>query len=70
MRYGAMNFPIKPVLEEIEALALLGFDFVELSLDAPQAHYSQILDLQDDIRRLLDKHDLGLVSIDPKKYGQ
>ena len=61
MRYGAMNFPIKPVLEEIEAFAGMGFDFLELSLDAPQAHYSQILLLQDEIRRLLDAHDLGLV---------
>ena len=33
MRYGAMNFPIKPVLKEIKALAGMGFDYVELSLD-------------------------------------
>lgn len=61
MRYGAMNFPIKPVLEEIETLAGMGFDYVELSMDAPQAHYSQILHLQDEIRRLLDTRAMGLV---------
>jgi hypothetical protein len=32
MLYGAMNFPIKPVLEEVDSLALLGFDFLELAL--------------------------------------
>ena len=33
MRYGAMNFPIKPVLKELEAFAHLGFDYLELTLD-------------------------------------
>ena len=42
MRYGAMNFPIKPVLKELEAFANLGFDYLELTLDSPLAHYSII----------------------------
>ena len=61
MRYGAMNFPVKPVLEEIEALAVMGFDYVELSMDPPQAHYSQILHHQKEIRRRLQALHLGLV---------
>jgi hypothetical protein len=42
MLYGGMNFPIKPVLEEIEAIAELGFDYLELAMDPPQAHYKMI----------------------------
>ena len=56
-----MNFPIKPVLDEIKALASMGFDYVELSMDAPQAHYSQVLGLQEEIRSLLEKNNMGLV---------
>jgi hypothetical protein len=26
MLYGAMNFPVKPILEELEAISELGFD--------------------------------------------
>ena len=32
MMYGAMNFPIKPILDEIEEIAALGFDYLEFSL--------------------------------------
>jgi sugar phosphate isomerase/epimerase len=61
MRYGAMNFPIKPLLEEIAALASMGFDYFELSMDAPQAHYSQVQHLHKEIRNLLDVNNMGLV---------
>ena len=33
MKYGAMNFPIKPFLKEIEEIGELGFDYVELTMD-------------------------------------
>jgi|GEM_PF-6608068 len=42
MLYGAMNFPVKPILEELEAISELGFDYLELTMDPPQAHYSII----------------------------
>jgi sugar phosphate isomerase/epimerase len=42
MLYGAMNFPVHPVLEELEAISKLGFDYIELTMDPPQAHYSII----------------------------
>ena len=42
MKYGAMNFPIKPVADELADIAALGFDYLELSMDPPQAHYSTI----------------------------
>jgi sugar phosphate isomerase/epimerase len=42
MQYGAMNFPIKPVVEELTDIAAMGFDYLELTMDPPQAHYSTI----------------------------
>lgn len=42
MKFGAMNFPIKPVMEEVKKIAGLGFDYVELSLDPPCAHYTDV----------------------------
>ena len=32
MRYGAMNFPVRPVLQELKEIAALGFDYVELAI--------------------------------------
>ena len=43
MRFGKMNFPVKPVLEEIEAAASMGMDYIELAMDPPCAHFSQLL---------------------------
>ena len=42
MQYGAMNFPIKPVADELADIAALGFDYLELTMDPPQAHYTVI----------------------------
>ena len=28
MLYGSMNFPVKPILEEIKAISELGFDYL------------------------------------------
>jgi sugar phosphate isomerase/epimerase len=61
MQYGAMNFPIKPVMEEIEKIAALGFDYVELAMDPPQAHYAKVRAQGKAIRTLLDDLGLGLV---------
>ena len=37
MIYGAPNNPLRPLKEEIKALAFLGFDYVEFCLDPPHA---------------------------------
>lgn len=42
MQYGAMNFPIKPVTDELADIAGLGFDYLELTMDPPRAHYSTL----------------------------
>ena len=61
MQFGAMNFPVTPVVEEIETLAQLGFDYLELAMDPPMAHYSAILREKKEILRVLGAHGLGLV---------
>ena len=61
MLYGAMNFPIKPVLEEIEQISKLGFDYLELTMDAPEAHYGIILKQKEAILRALDRHKMQLL---------
>jgi hypothetical protein len=43
MKYGAMNFPIKPLLGEMEEIGAMGFDYVELTMDPPEATPQKIL---------------------------
>ena len=40
MRFGAMNFPDRTVLEEIDAFGALQMDSLEPDRDSPMAHYS------------------------------
>ena len=61
MLYGAMNFPIKSVLAEIDEIARLGFDYLELAMDPPRAHYSIISENKDAILKALDSHSMQLV---------
>jgi sugar phosphate isomerase/epimerase len=56
-----MNFPIKPVLKEIEAIAELGFDYLELAMDPPQAHYKMVNQQKDEILGALERYQMGLV---------
>ena len=56
-----MNFPIKSVLDEIDEFARLGFDYLELAMDPPQAHYSMISENKDAILKALHKHAMQLV---------
>ncbi len=61
MQYGAMNHPLHPVLDQIPGFARMGFDYLELTLDAPKAHYSVIRQQADAISQALEHHDMGLV---------
>ena len=61
MQYGAMNFPIKPVIDEIHAIADMGMDFVEMALDPPQGHYQRIQEQHPAILRALRGHGLELI---------
>ena len=61
MKYGAMNFPIRPVVQEIEAIAALGFDYFEMSMDPPEAHFTTARKARAEILKALDDNHLGLV---------
>ncbi len=61
MLYGAMNFPIKPTLTELDKIADLGFDYLELTMDPPEAHYSMIQKLKPTLSSALDQRGLKLV---------
>lgn len=61
MRFGVMNFPLRPVVEEIRAIADLGFDYLELTLDAPLAHHDVVRRQRSAILGALADGGLGLV---------
>jgi sugar phosphate isomerase/epimerase len=61
MKFGAMNFPIIPVLDEIDSFARLGFDYLELAMDPPMAHHSSLSANRAAIIRALAVNGLGLV---------
>lgn len=61
MIYGAMNFPILPVLDEIQTFAELGFDYLELAMDHPEAHFSDISSNQAAIARKLQDHAMDVI---------
>ena len=61
MQYGAMNFPVKPVLEELDKIAALGFDYMELSLDPPGAHYTTVREHKERLLESLKAYNMGLV---------
>jgi sugar phosphate isomerase/epimerase len=56
-----MNFPVNPVLEEIETFAELGFDYLELTMDPPQAHYRDVLAHKTALLDALERRGMGLV---------
>ena len=61
MKYGAMNFPIKPLLREIEEIGEMGFDYVELTMDLPEASPQKILGQKQSIRDLLARYGMGIM---------
>ncbi len=61
MQYGAMNFPVLPIVDEIETFANLGFDYLELAMDPPMAHHSIIASQRKEIDKTLQENGMGLV---------
>ena len=61
MQFGAMNFPVAAVLDEIDVFARLGFDYLELAMDPPMAHYRILSNSKTEIVGALSANGLGLV---------
>jgi len=59
MLLGAMNNPMVSVVEEIEVIADLGFDFIDLTME-PQEAYSAALPIRE-VQRALDRTGLKVV---------
>src|SRR4051812_37454053 len=59
MLIGAMNHPAENVVEEIEWIAAMGLDFVDLTLEPPKAAVWNVDAAA--VRRALEKHHLGVV---------
>ncbi len=55
-----MNFPIKPLLQEIEEIGELGFDYVELTMDLPEASPQKIRAQKRSIQNLLSRYQMGV----------
>jgi sugar phosphate isomerase/epimerase len=62
MKYGAMNFPIKHLLREIEEIGEMGFDYVELTMDPPEAVPQKILAQKRSVLDLLHRYGMGIVA--------
>jgi sugar phosphate isomerase/epimerase len=60
-RYGAMNFPVRPVIDEIQSVSKLGFDYFELAMDPPKAHHATLRENAEAVRNTLNEARLGLV---------
>lgn len=56
-----MNFPVKPILQEIEEIGRLGFDYVEVTFDPPEAIPQKMLNQRRPLLDLLKRYHLGLV---------
>lgn len=56
-----MNFPVKPVVSELKEIADLGFDYLELTMDAPEATPQKVLAQKREILDLLSSYNLGLI---------
>ena len=56
-----MNFPIKPLIQEIQGIGKMGFDYVELTMDPPEATPQKILAQRKPIQDLLHHYRMGII---------
>ena len=61
MLYGAMNFPIRSILQELETISRLGFDYIELTMDPPKAHHTTVHEQKEAIRKKLEELQMRVV---------
>lgn len=61
MRYGAMNFPAAPVQNELDTIASLGFDYLELTMDPPAAHHSIVREERKELMTALQSYGMPLI---------
>ncbi|HDO20644.1 MAG: sugar phosphate isomerase/epimerase [archaeon GB-1867-097] len=52
MKIGAMNNPYRKIIDEIEFIGRNGFDYIDLTVEKPEAHPEKI---EENIREILEK---------------
>ena len=61
MLYGATNSPLRPIIEEMKAIAELRFDYMEVAMDPPCCDSKSLRKQKREVRESLVQHGLGLV---------
>jgi sugar phosphate isomerase/epimerase len=61
MRYGAMNNPRKKLLEEVRLFGDFGFDYVDLTVEYPQATPEKVRANMKALQDTLSTYNMGLV---------
>jgi sugar phosphate isomerase/epimerase len=61
MQFGAINFPIRPLIDEIRSIAALGFDYIEIAMDSPEASPDMLLMNATEIRKVISHEGLGVM---------
>lgn len=61
MHYGAMNLPLRSVAKEIRDIGKLGFDYIELTIDAPEATPRKIKEQKKEILEELKKSGMSIM---------
>ena len=56
-----MNFPIRPLLSEIEEIGHMGFDYVEITMDPPEATPQKISAQKKAILDLIHRYSLDVM---------
>lgn len=57
MKIGAMNNPRIPVIDEIKAIGEAGYDFIDLTIEAPHAQHVEV----ESVSQLLKNYNLSVV---------
>lgn len=61
MQYGIMNSPLLDLKQEIERVGQSNFDYIEITLDPPGAHYQDVIPNTPKLWRILQEQDLPVV---------
>ena len=69
MLFGAMNFPIKPVMSELQTISELGFDYFELTMDPPLAHHTLIREQRTELLEALERYQMKIACHLPTFLG-
>lgn len=68
MKFGAMNSPSENVLDEMKAIASMGFDYIELTIEKPQSSVEILSSLKEEITSLTRSYGIYLLAHTPQSF--